>query len=512
MPNYLPTRAPGVYVTDINSIPNSVAQVETAIPAFVGYTGKTELNGKSLLNTPYRITSLRDFVAVFGGPATEQFDWTKGNDPVAFECVTAKASYYIKRTSPPFELYQNIVLYFLNGGGPCYVVSSGDYQQTPLQAALNEGISALTQVLDATLLVVPDAMSLMPPACYAVQQNMLQHCADMKNRVSILDVHEAQCGVAQSDASFIQSVQDFRNNIDNQFVGHYGAAYAPYLKTQVFDTTQISFKNFSQNALKMLFNLLIADIAPSQISLLSAVASLQLSLTSGGAKSLLPARSASSEKKLHQALITECAIYDALVNTIVNAVNICGPCGAIAGAIVKSDTSVGVWKAPANISLMGTISPTISISNKQQEILTREPSGKSINAIRFFSGRGTLIWGARTYNANNVEWRYINIKRTEIMVRESVGLALKDYLHSPNDHDTWQAIKASIEQFLYGLWQQGALCGARPKDAFAVKIGINETMTTSDIINHNLKLSIMLAITKPAEFIVINITQKMQTS
>ena len=92
------------------------------------------------------------------------------------------------------------------------------------------------------------------------------------------------------------------------------------------------------------------------------------------------------------------------------------------------DNSRGVWKAPANVSLNGVVSPAVNISHDDQEDLNVTTQGKSINAIRSFIGEGVLVWGARTLDGNSLDWRYINVRRTMIMLEQSIKLATKAYV------------------------------------------------------------------------------------
>ena len=86
------------------------------------------------------------------------------------------------------------------------------------------------------------------------------------------------------------------------------------------------------------------------------------------------------------------------------------PSAAMAGIYARVDRERGVWKAPANVGVMSVIGPSTQISHDEQEKLNvDETSGKSINAIRAFAGRGTLVWGARTLAGNDNEWRYVSI-------------------------------------------------------------------------------------------------------
>jgi phage tail sheath protein FI len=191
--------------------------------------------------------------------------------------------------------------------------------------------------------------------------------------------------------------------------------------------------------------------------------------------------------------------------------NLLPPGGAMAGIYTLVDTSRGVWKAPANVSLSGVNSPSINISHDQQEDINVDVmTGKSINAIRPFPGVGTLVWGARTLDGNSQDWRYINVRRTMIMIEQSLKLACRAYVFEPNDSSTWITIKSMMENFLYNLWKQGALAGSVPEQAYSVKIGPDITMTAADILNGYLTVVISLAIVRPAEFILLSFQQQQQ--
>lgn len=63
-------KTPGVYIVEKNAFPDSAVEVATAIPAFIGYTDKALNGNESLLNNPFRITSMAEFHAYFGGAPT----------------------------------------------------------------------------------------------------------------------------------------------------------------------------------------------------------------------------------------------------------------------------------------------------------------------------------------------------------------------------------------------------------------------------------------------------------
>jgi phage tail sheath protein FI len=192
--------------------------------------------------------------------------------------------------------------------------------------------------------------------------------------------------------------------------------------------------------------------------------------------------------------------------------NLLPPAAAMAGVYTLVDNARGVWKAPANVSLSAVISPAVNITHDEQEDLNVTTAGKSVNAIRSFIGEGTLVWGARTLDGNSLDWRYINVRRTMIMIEESLRLATKAYVFEPNVSGTWVTIKGMANNFLTSVWKRGGLAGASPEDAFSVSVGLGETMTPEDILEGILRVTILVAVSRPAEFIEITFQQQMQKS
>jgi len=122
------------------------------------------------------------------------------------------------------------------------------------------------------------------------------------------------------------------------------------------------------------------------------------------------------------------------------------------------------------------------------------------------------VWGARTLDGNSLDWRYISVRRTMIMLEESIRLSTKAYVFDANTAQTWVTIKSMIRNFLAGIWKRGGLAGSSPDDAFSVHVGLGETMTSEDILEGILRVSVFVAVTRPAEFIEITFTQQMQKS
>ncbi len=154
----------------------------------------------------------------------------------------------------------------------------------------------------------------------------------------------------------------------------------------------------------------------------------------------------------------------------------------------------------------------MNLTSKDQEDLNLPLNGKAINAIRSFPGKGVLVWGARTLDGNSQDWRYLSVRRTVIMIEQSLKTATEAYVFEPNEVNTWVAVKGMMTNFLKDQWKQGALAGAVPEDAFSVDIGLGSTMTPTDILDGIMRVTVKLAVTRPAEFIVITFQQQMQQS
>jgi phage tail sheath protein FI len=200
-----------------------------------------------------------------------------------------------------------------------------------------------------------------------------------------------------------------------------------------------------------------------------------------------------------------------LLGEIRNSLNLLPPSAGMAGIYTLVDTSRGVFKAPANVSMNAVNAPSVNISHDEQESLNVDlMGGKSINVIRPFPGIGTLVWGARTLDGNSQDWRYINVRRTLIMIEQSLKLAARTYVFEPNDGGTWSTINATINNFLFNQWKSGALAGSSPEQAYSVAVGLGSTMTPSDILDGIMRIEVKLAIVRPAEFIVLTFQQKQQ--
>jgi hypothetical protein len=177
------------------------------------------------------------------------------------------------------------------------------------------------------------------------------------------------------------------------------------------------------------------------------------------------------------------------------------PSGFVAGIYARSDIERGVHKAPANEVVRGLTRFEININKPRQDVLNPE----SINALRFFEGRGNRVWGARTMSSDP-EWKYVNVRRLFIYVEHSIDKGTQYAVFEPNGPRLWADIRQSVEDFLLVLWRDGALLGDKPEQAFFVRCD-RTTMTQNDLDNGRLICLIGIAPVRPAEFVIFRIGQ-----
>ena len=507
-------KTPGVYVVEKSAFPNSVVEVATAIPAFVGYTEKAMNGNRSLLNKPTRIASMAEFQAFFGGPDNATFsldDASEGDTPD----LTVGGKGYRLTPTKKYTLYYNMVLFFANGGGQCYIVSVGDYQTDLKKDNFQNGIDALISEPEPTMVVVPEGVNLPAADCFDIQNAVLNHCGyDMRSRFAILDVPQA----GQEEAA----VKAFREGVTSDFLD-FGAAYYPWLNTSIVQDGDLSFRNLANP--EKLRELLEAEMPEANQSdeLKAIFGGIQ---AGGSAKADTPAdkeKEAAADGEAaaatpaalpavtaHKILFQVSSVYQDVLSAMKNQLNMLPPSAAIAGVYTLVDNTKGVWKAPANVGVVGVISPTVSISHAKQEDLNVPLSGKAVNAIRTFVGEGIKVWGARTLDGNSLDWRYINVRRTVIMLEESIKNAARAYVFEANNASTWVSVKSMIASFLTGIWKRGGLMGASPEQAFNVSVGLGETMTPNDVLEGIMRITVNIAVVRPAEFIEITFQQQLQ--
>ena len=178
------------------------------------------------------------------------------------------------------------------------------------------------------------------------------------------------------------------------------------------------------------------------------------------------------------------------------------PSGHIAGIWARSDATRGVHKAPANEIIRGALGLSRRLSRDEHGLLN--PAG--VNVIRFFSGEGVRVMGARTVAPASSEYRYLNVRRLFSMVEESIAESMRWVLFEPNSIPLWKSIQRDISAFLIRLWRDGALMGATPQEAFFVKCDA-ETNPPENVDAGIVTTVIGLAPVRPAEFVIFRISQ-----
>lgn len=478
---------PGVYVQEISTLPPSVAEVETAIPAFIGYTEKADKNSAGDLKMiPNKISNLSEFEQFYGGAAKET------DDSVTITVKDYGNSKYDVLFSYPdltkrskYNLYYSVKHFFDNGGGTCFIVAVETYK-TPSavdKALLKSGLDVVKDVDDVTILVIPETANIDKTdggtAYKEVVNAMIQQAYDLKDRFALIDPYQVTPKTASDPNGDIDAdVLIMRNASLTVTENRYAAAYYPNV------TTSYEY-SYDFDSLKIdTYTWLGSGAMPSDLT--------GKTMTQIGNGSVLYTKVKDEIKKQYVVL---------------------PPSPAIAGLYTRVDSNKGVWKAPANESLLAVVGPDLAISNREQESLNVDPSfGKSINVIRTFPGYGTLVWGARTLNGNDNEWRYISVRRFFNMVEESVKKSCQWAVFEPNTISTWVKIQAMIENYLFLKWRDGALAGTKPEQAFFVHVGLGSTMTSLDILEGRLNVEIGMAVARPAEFIVLKFSQMMQQS
>jgi phage tail sheath protein FI len=334
---------------------------------------------------------------------------------------------------------------------------------------------------------------------------MLNHCGlTMKNRFAILDVYDGTRERTMDDEDVINQ---FREGVGANFL-QWGAAYYPFVNTTLVAATEVRFDNIKNK--EGLVEVLTKEVADAQEAGLLKEA--RAELIKAEVAKIAEVEGADAIETLSATLKAVSPMFKAVLSQMRDMLNVMPLSPAMAGIYAMVDNSINVAKAPANVSVGSVVSPTVAITNESQEDLNLPLNGKAVNAVRSFQGKGVLVWGARTLDGNSQDWRYLSVRRTMTFLEQSIKMAAEAYVFEPNNATTWTSLRAMVSNFLNNQWQGGILAGSTPDDAFSVEIGLGVTMTPNDILDGLLKMTVKVAITRPAEFIVITFQQQQQKS
>ncbi|MCS3870510.1 phage tail sheath protein FI [Chryseobacterium ginsenosidimutans] len=518
-------KTPGVYVEEQETFPPSVAQVETAIPAFIGYTAE------GLKNKPTRISSMLEYEALFGKANPEVF-------AVAFKDGVATAT---QPKVSDYKMYYAMQMYFANGGGACYIVSVGDYSgqvtvgNSTTAGTLLYGLELLKKEDEPTLIVFPDLQGLVATsadvAAAQTAKDLAQYAKDLAN-TAVDNAEEAveDATTPEELAEANQVLADAQSDAAtaNAIFAVVDANLTKITAANVDDAITNAYKLYNKaldQAELLKDRFVIMDVLGDDVAFRNKVLSTGLKYGAAYHPKLKTVLSydfndaavlvtgASGVTTLAGLKSTNSDFYNLAKKAIESKKVVMAPSSAMAGVYAKVDSTSGVWKSPANLGLNFVEAPTVKISDREQDALNVDAtSGKSINAIRTFTGKGTLVWGARTLDGNSNEWRYVSVRRFFNMVEESVKKATERFVFEANTANTWIRVQTMIENFLNQQWQDGALAGSKPEEAYYVSVGLNKTMSAQDILEGRMIIEVGMAAVRPAEFIVLRFSHKLQES
>jgi phage tail sheath protein FI len=181
------------------------------------------------------------------------------------------------------------------------------------------------------------------------------------------------------------------------------------------------------------------------------------------------------------------------------------PSGFAAGLWAKTDGLRGVWKAPAGLQarLSGAANTKVKIGDEEQDQLN--PLG--VNCYRRIIS-DIVIWGSRTLaTKSDPEWRYVPVRRTAMMLEESIYQGIQWAVFEPNDHRLWSSLRLNVGAFMDTLFRAGAFQGEKASDAYFVRCGLGDTMTQAHIDAGQVIILVGFAPLKPAEFVIVRIQQ-----
>jgi hypothetical protein len=183
------------------------------------------------------------------------------------------------------------------------------------------------------------------------------------------------------------------------------------------------------------------------------------------------------------------------------------PCGIIAGIWARTDAARGVWKAPAGqeAGIRGVRAFGYRCTDEENGRLNT----KGVNCLRTFPVAGPVVWGARTMKGADSlasEWKYIPVRRLALYMEESLYRGTQWVIFGPNDEPLWAQIRLNVGAFMHNLFRQGAFQGSLAREAYFVKCD-SVTTTQNDIDHGIVNLEVGFAPLKPAEFLIIKISQ-----
>lgn len=447
-------KTPAVYAEEISNALYIKKIPVTAV--FIGYTEKHEnLKEENLCRIPTKVHSIQEFETYFGFAQKEEYLKIVDESTSVLE----KISVGFNGSPSLHNLYYSIQSFFDQGEGSCEIISLGTYKNIGEYLEVEDflrGLEVLNNSTKNILVAVPEHQNLADGDFDILQQNLLEYCK-RNFGFCVLDLPKTTA------ENYLEKIENYRNSLQSDSLS-YGATFFPDLVT----ANAYFYEDTAVKITKDSLEFYLDSIKESDFSLYTN----------------------------YQNMLKQFYLW-------------LPPSSAVMGAFLKNDQTRGIWKAAANIVLKNIIKPEIIITNEEQDLLNVDPvAGKSINAIRKFFGKGTLIWGGRTLSGNDSEWRYISTRRFVNTIQKDIQEYLNQIDAEDNSTEICTNISRVVENYLNTYFREGAFQGTTAKDSYFVHCGLGETMLASDIRAGIIIVEIGLAVIRPQEFIIVRFSRE----
>lgn len=503
MPEYL---HPGVYVEEISNKAKSIQPAGTSTALFIGFATK------GIVGEPIRIGSWDDYLRLYGGYRDTGVD-AKG-DPLAY----------------------SVAAFFQNGGTQAYVarlaIATTDkplaratgWQTMPGDSTKVVVLTAVNEGKWANLLVARIVEGAMGMYCVEIGRINREHVFVVQERFDDVSFAPESPRYAESVINGVSEVVSAK--ITSVSTVNAGAANGPWVELTGGDDGDLPDSSAYDSVFAKLEERRDINIVclPGQAWNVSGKSIIEKAIAHAEA---MHDRLVIVDPPSNAILDTASAVNDLSLSTSsyavmyypwINAANqvrspggpstvLIPPAGYAAGIWARIDRQRGVWKAPAGSEtrLLGIASLSASVDDAAQDTLN--PLG--VNCVRDLPALGPVLWGARTLaTVADSEWRYVPVRRTAAFIERSIYDGIQWAVFEPNNQPLWSSLRTSITSFMNDLYHAGAFQGSRENDAYFVQCGLGETMTQNDIDLGHVIVVLGFAPTKPGEFVIIRLNQR----
>lgn len=504
-------KVPGVYVEEIHGASLSIQSGETAVPVFVGIFNAIKTPTEELGEWPcVRVESWLDF--------TQQFASSDHIEIKLAETVSKSKINFV-----PYMGSHSVRLYFENGGGPCYILAIDMDKERARSAVSSHLLSAIERHPEITLL------------CWC-------EYAGKKDDQLVYSALSAGGGTNGGRFLLADAWPQGKSGLPSawkfetyQVPDHTQvASYFPALRTQYVrdyrDENSVRISNAKKHltALGLPGSLDIITLAALRSAIAKANAKGNNAPKTDLKNTASPKNIAPKVSEASAAVDVQIQTRDTFLQQVEMLIDLHRPAPspvvlrasvAMAGVYARVDRERGVWKAPANIAVTGVTALVAQgeegegrwkhpVPVRMDDALNTKLVDAGINALRAFRGQGILVWGARTMApAVQTAWRYVPVRRLFNTIERDARAALRTVVFEPNSPMVWEQVRGALNNYLHALWRKGALQGEAPEQAYYVHIGLGVTMSQDDIDQGRMVVKVGVAAVRPAEFIVLTLTQ-----